>query len=290
LDSGFNLGHAISEYRALRSSILFLWMRSGPKKEDIELADVTRFNETIDQAIAEVVRLYAGNEETFNDRFVAALGHEIRNSLNIIGMVAQALDKSQLEESQRKNVARLHKSVGSINRIVDDLAILIRSRMRVGLPLLKQSCDLGVIVEETLADIKLSNPGSIFVVEKNGDLTGTWDRLRLQQMIFNLAVNAVTYASDKQARIVIRGAGADVVLTISNRGRPIPEEEQQQIFEPFVHKGGPAPAQPSTGLGIGLFVVREIVEAHQGSIELESGNEGTRFTVRLPRISDSQTQ
>jgi signal transduction histidine kinase len=154
---------------------------------------------------------------------------------------------------------------------------------------LKQSCDLGVIAEETLADIKLSNPNAIFIVEKNGDLTGTWDRLRLQQMIFNLAVNAVTYASDKQARIVIREAGADVVLTISNRGRPIPEEEQQQIFEPFVHKGGPAPAQPSTGLGIGLFVVREIVEAHQGSIELVSnGNEGTRFTVRLPRIAESR--
>jgi signal transduction histidine kinase len=289
LTSGFSLEHAISEYRALRSSILFLWMRSAPKREEIQLSEVTRFNETIDQGIAELVRRYARKEELFNDRFVGKLTHEIRNPLNTISLAAGALEISPLEERQRGNVARIYRSVQSISRIVDDMAIVVRSRMEIGLPLSKESSDIGAIVEETLEEIKLSDPNAIFKIEKNGDLTGTWDKLRLQQMIFNLALNAVTHSSDKQAKIVVRQVDADVVLTIWNRGKPIPEDEQQLIFEPFVHKGGSAATQPSSGLGLGLFVVREIVEAHKGSIEVVSNEiEGTTFTVRLPRISGDQ--
>jgi len=286
LNSGVNLEHVISEYRALRASILSLWVRSAPEKADIQLSEVTRFNETIDQAIAEVVRRYASKNEMFNDRFLGALSHEIRNPLNAISLGASILDRSPLEKAQRDDIARIQKNIKRISRIVDDLAIVVRSRTRVGLPLSKQSSDIGVITEETLEEIKVSNPNALFKVEKIGDLTGTWDKLRLEQMIFNLASNAVTHSSDKQSRIVVREVDAEIILTISNRGRPIPEAEQQLIFEPFVHKDGSAPAQPSSGLGLGLFVVREIVEAHKGSIEVVSNElEGTTFTVRLPRIS-----
>jgi signal transduction histidine kinase len=286
LISGFNLEHAISEYRALRSSVLFLWVRSAPNKEDIELSEVTRFNETIDQAVAELVRRYASKDEMFNDRFIGALSHELRNPLNTIALTAKTLDKSPLDEPQHEKVARIYQNVGRINRLVDDLAILVRSRTSLGLPLSKESFDMGALTEETLEEIKLSNPNAIFKIEKSGDVTGTWDKLRLQQMIFNLASNAVTHSSDQQARIVVREADTEVVWRISNRSKPIPEDEQQQIFEPFVHKGDSASAQPSSGLGIGLFVVREIVEAHNGSIEaVFNERQGTTFTVRLPRIS-----
>jgi signal transduction histidine kinase len=284
LASGFSLEHAISEYRALRSSILFLWVRSAPQREEIQLPEVTRFNETIDQAIAELVRRYAGKNEMLNDRFFGVLSHELRNPLSAIGVLATVLDQSPLEEPQRGTIALIQKNVASISRIVNDLAIMVRSRMAIGLPLAKESADLGVLIEETLEQIKLSNPAAIFTLEKRGDVTGTWDKSRLQQMIFNLASNAVTHSSDQQAHIMVRAAAADVVLTISNRGTPIPADQQPLIFEPFVHKGGAAGAQPSSGLGLGLFVVREIVQAHQGSIEVISNErEGTTFTVRLPR-------
>jgi len=290
LISGFNLEHAISEYRALRSSILFLWVRSAPKKEDIELSEVTRFNETIDQAIAELVRQYANKDEVLNDRFVGVLTHELRNPLNTITLAAKMLDASPLAKLQHENVARIHKNVGRITRMMDDLAILVRTRTSVGLPLSKESLDMGAIAEETLEEVKLFNPNALFKIEKIGDLTGTWDKLRLQQMIFNLASNAVTHSSDKEARILIREADSDVVFTISNRSEPISEDEQQHIFEPFVHKATSVPAQPSSGLGLGLFVVREIVEAHDGSIEVVfNEGEGTTFRVRLPRISETQS-
>jgi signal transduction histidine kinase len=262
LASGFSLEHAISEYRPLRSSILFLWVRSAPKREEVELAEVTRFNETIDQAIAELVRRYATKSEVLNDRFVGALTHELRNPLNAIALAAEVLDQPSLEERQHDSVTRIKTNVKSIRRMADDLAILVRSRMNVGLPLAKDFTDLGVLLDETLEAIKPSYPNAIFTIEKTGDMTGTWDKSRLQQMIFNLASNAVTHSSDQHATIAVRRANADVVLTISNRGKPIPIDQQELIFEPFIHKGGSASSQPSSGLGLGLFVVREIVQAH----------------------------
>jgi signal transduction histidine kinase len=184
LASGFSLEHAISEYRALRSSILFLWVRSAPQREEIQLPEVTRFNETIDQAIAELVRRYAGKDEVLNDRFVGVLSHELRNPLNTIELLTQVLDKSVLEEGQHDSVARIQKNVASISRMIDDLAILVRSRMTIGLPLAKEIVDLGALTEETLEQLKLSHPAAIFTLEKIGDVTGTWDRPRLQQMVF----------------------------------------------------------------------------------------------------------
>ena len=283
LANGFDLEHALAEYRALRSSILFLWVRSGPKEEDIQLSAVTRFNETIDQAIAEVVRRFATKNELLNDRFVGALSHEIRNPLNAIALAVEILDKSSLEEPQRNNVARIHKNVEGIGRMIDDLAILVRSRMGVGLPLTKESADLGAITQEALEAVRTSQPNAIFT-EKIGDVTGMWDKTRLQQMIYNLASNAITHSSDQHATITLREANAEVILTISNQGKAIPADQQQLIFEPFVHKGGAASAQPSSGLGLGLFVVRQIVQAHNGSVEVVSSDaDGTTFTVRLPR-------
>jgi signal transduction histidine kinase len=283
LTSGFSLEHAISEYRALRSSILFLWVRSGPKDDEVQLSEVVRFNETLDQAIAEVVRRYATNGEALNDRFVGALTHEIRNPLNTITLAAEVLDKSPLDQRHRDNVARIKKQAKLIARMTDDLAIVVRSRMNVGLPLVKESADLSGLTEETLEAIRPSYPNATFATEKIGDVTGTWDRSRLHQMIFNLVSNAITHSSDQHATITVRGGNGDVVLRVSNRGKPIPTDQQQIIFEPFVHKGGSASAEPSSGLGLGLFVVREIVQAHRGSIEVASDVNGTIFTVRLPR-------
>jgi signal transduction histidine kinase len=286
LNSGFTLEQAISEYRALRSSVLFLWMRSSPSEKEITLSEVTRFNETLDQAIAELVRRYALTEQRFSDRFVGALGHEVHNRLHTLRLSAELLHRSQLEENQRERVSRIRNDVEAIDRIVNDLSILVRSRMPAGLPLSIESADLGLICEKVLDELKGSNAAAVFNLERVGDLTGSWDKLWLEQMIFNLVSNAITHSQDKRAKVVIRDAGSDFMLAISNQGKPIPKSEQEVIFEPFFHKEEEATVHaPSTGLGLGLFVVREIVSSHGGSVDLVSEDrEGTTFTVKLPRI------
>jgi signal transduction histidine kinase len=290
LNSGFNLEQAISEYRALRSSILFLWVRSRPSNEDVILSEVTRFNETIDQAIAEVIRRYADRSERYSDVFLGILTHEVRNFLNIIRLSGETLKGGgPLPETQSTSAARILKGVGSIDRLMNDLSILVRSRMRVQLPLTRTNADMGEICEQTLEEVKLSHRNTDFELETIGDLRGTWDHERLGQVIFNLVVNAVIHASAKHVRIIAEDQGPDVVLRVMNQGVPIPAEMQDSIFDPFVSTDTvPSSALSRTRLGLGLFIVREIVNGHDGTVEVASTeSEGTTFTVRLPRVPRS---
>jgi signal transduction histidine kinase len=287
LNSGFNLEHAISEYRALRSSILFLWMRTQPAGDDIVLSEVTRFNETIDQAIAEVIRRFADKSERYSDVFLGVLTHEVRNPLNVIKLSSETLKAGPLQEVQARCVERVLRGAGSIERLVNDLAILVRSRMRVPFPLTRAACNLGDICALTLEEVEASHGDVVFELEKIGDLKGDWDRERLAQVIFNLVTNAITHAAVKQVQVIAQDLGSEVVLRVSNQGTPIPFELQESIFDPFVHRETASLTSTKKGLGLGLFIVKEIVTGHGGTVEVASTEaEGTTFTVKLPRSRD----
>lgn len=289
LNSGFNLEQAISEYRALRSSILFLWVQTQPSSEDVVLSEVTRFNETIDQAIAEIIRRYADRSERYSDVFLGILTHEVRNFLNIIRLSGETLKADgPLPEMQSTSAARILKGVGSIDRLMNDLAILVRSRMRVQLPLTRINADMGEICRQTLEEVKLSHRNTDFELETIGNLRGNWDHERLSQVIFNLVVNAVIHASAKHVQIIAEDQGPDVVVRVINQGVPIPAEVQGSIFDPFVSADRASSAPTRTRLGLGLFIVREIVDAHEGTVGVASTeSQGTTFTVRLPRVPSS---
>lgn len=286
LDSGFNLEQAISEYRALRSSILFLWVQSRPAADDALLADVTRFNETIDQAIAEIIRRYADRAERYSDVFLGVLTHEVRNPLNIIRISGQVLQAASLQDAESRSVGRILRAVGTVDGLMNDLAILVRSRMRVPLPLTRTTADIGEICEHVLEDVRSSESNVIVELAKIGDLRGNWDPERLGQVIFNLVTNAVIHASGQQIRIVAEGRGPDVEVRVTNQGPPIPPDFQNSIFDPFVRRQVASPGLIKSGLGLGLFIVKEIVTGHKGVVEVVSTeSEGTTFTVRLPRVS-----
>jgi signal transduction histidine kinase len=292
LDSGFNLEQAISEYRALRSSILYLWVRTQPTDDDVVLYEVTRFNETIDQAIAEIIKRYADRSERYSDVFLGILAHEVRNPLNVIKLSVQALEAGPLAEAPSRRVGqRILRGVASIDRLMKDLSILVRSRMRVPLPLALANADLGEICEQTLEEVKASHSDTVFELEKLGDLNGKWDRERLGEVIFNLVVNAVIHASAKQVHITAEGQGPDVLLRVANQGAPIPPDMQDSIFDPFVHTKAASSTSAKRGLGLGLFIVKEIVTGHEGMVEVASTeSEGTIFTVRLPRVPRSDVR
>ena len=159
--------------------------------------------------------------------------------------------------------------------------------MRVPFPLLKAACDLGEICALTLEEVKTTHPDTDFELKRVGDLKGDWDRDRLTQVIFNLVTNAVTHAAVKQVQVAAQGLGALVELRVNNRGTPIPSDLQESIFDPFVHRETGSPANTRKGLGLGLFIVKEIVTGHQGTVEVTSTESaGTTFTVKLPRTPD----
>jgi signal transduction histidine kinase len=141
-----------------------------------------------------------------------------------------------------------------------------------------ERCRLDEIARRAVAEVLDAYPGREIRIDASGSVDGSWDGGRLQQAVTNLLVNAVQHAP-APARIEVRACARDKVaeLAVVNNGPPIPEELLPHVFEPFRHGGGDG----STGLG--LFIVREIVRAHRGSVGVVSTPVETTFTVRLPR-------
>ncbi|HEY0096635.1 MAG TPA: sensor histidine kinase, partial [Archangium sp.] len=118
------------------------------------------------------------------------------------------------------------------------------------------------------------------LVREGPPIEGTWDRLRLEQVISNLLANAFKYAAGSPVELSVTREGPEAVLVITDKGPGIPEKDQARLFNRFERA---APMKHYGGLGLGLYVAREIVQAHGGSISMHSPPEGgARFTVRLP--------
>src|ERR1700722_4535668 len=120
---------------------------------------------------------------------------------------------------------------------------------------------------------------------RNGDLRGSWDAARIQQILANLLKNALDYgARDATIHVQATGLGARVLLSVRNQGAPIPPEILKNIFEPLKRgSAGDDRAESATNLGLGLFIAREIARAHGGTIEVSSDEHETSFSVDLPR-------
>jgi signal transduction histidine kinase len=289
--SGFDLVQLVAEFRALRASVLALWQRSvGPGAETAAFEESVRFNEAIDKALAESVTSYSSNVDSSRDMFLAILGHDLRGPLSGINMSSAVLGKPGLSESARQSaVTRIKRASLEMNRLITDLLEYTRSRLGAGIGVERSACDLGPICEEAIESIRTSQPERIFKFQAEGDLTLEADSARLQQVLSNLLNNAVQHG-DPQAAVALRAEGEKeaVVVKVCNSGRPIPPGALASIFEPLIQ--GPGAGSPDcderskTSLGLGLFIVREIVQGHDGTVTVQSAAEtGTVFTIRLPR-------
>jgi hypothetical protein len=289
--SGFELPQLVGEFRALRASVLSLWSRSGVATEvRTALEEIARFNEAVDQALAESVDRYSADVARSRDIFLAVLAHDVRGPLAGIRMATDVLVMPTLAETMRMQVVmRIRRASEVIGRLTSDLIEYTRSRLGRGIPIERSACDLLMLCEETLDAVKGTYPEQQFVHQFYGDLRLELDATRMQQVLFNLLHNAVQHG-DRSLPVTLHVAGEEdaVVLKVANFGTPIAKEEMQTIFEPLITVPLPGAAQDErsrTSLGLGLFIVREIVQGHQGTISLSSAaHTGTVFTVRLPRL------
>ena len=289
--SGFDLVQLVAEFRALRASVLALWQRSidtGERATALEQS--IRFNEAIDKALAESVKSYSANVESSREMFLAILGHDLRGPLAGINLSNAVLGNPTLSEpSRQKAVSRIKRASLEMSRLITDLLEYTRTRLGAGIPVERSPCDLARVCEEAVESVRAGHPEQLFRFEAEGDLAIDADAARLQQALSNLLNNAVQHG-DRNAAVSMRATGDKgvVVLTVRNSGRPIPPESLASIFEPLIQ--APNAADPAsderskTSLGLGLFIVREIVLGHGGTIDVESSEAaGTVFTVRLPR-------
>ena len=292
--AGFDLIQLVSEFRAMRASVLALWHRSEKAGTGALAADeITRFNEAIDRVLAESVDRYSADVDASRDMFLAILGHDLRGPLAVIDLSALLLGKPDLPQASRQQaVVRIRRAVKEMNRLITDLLEYTRSRLGSGIPIERAACNMGTVCDDALEAIRASFPQQQFVPRMAGDLNIQADVPRMHQVLSNLLNNAVQHG-DATAPISlnVQGEHDAIALSIANAGQPIPPEALQSIFEPLVQVAlaitPESPERSKTSLGLGLFIVREIVQGHGGTIAVESSEQaGTVFTIRLPRAVD----
>ena len=282
--SGFDINQMVAEYRALRASVLRQRMDSGVT-EDTDFEDMTRFNEAIDQAIAESVGFYSTQVDQARNLFLGMLGHDLRTPLSTIQMTSAYLSALNAGEPVSAAALRLIRSGARMQALLDDLLDFNRAKLGLGINISATSIDLAMLFTDELNQIRAAHPHRQFDLSIEGDARGSWDGPRLQQLLGNLIVNAINYGSQKEpVRVAVIGGPVELRFEVRNSGPAIDSETLAHMFEPLrrgLHEK--ATSNSDTSLGLGLYIAREIVIAHKGTIEVQSTDRQTVFTVRLPR-------
>jgi signal transduction histidine kinase len=286
--SNFSLLQLSSEFRALRATVLRLWLPRVPQLSSDTIYEMVRFNEAIDQALAESIVTYSERDDRTRDLFLAVLGHDLRAPLATITLVGDLLSHAQTVPEQIPSLAeRTKRSAKLMSSMVTDLLGFARLQMGAGMPTERTVLEAAEVCKTAMADAQAMYPHAGMVFHAEGDLRGAFDNIRLQQLVTNLLINAAQH-SNKGTPVTLAAKGDDdaITLTVTNIGPVIPAESLQTIFQPLVQLE-PEPGQdarPKTSLGLGLFIAQEITAAHDGTISVTSNDtEGTVFTVRFPR-------
>jgi signal transduction histidine kinase len=242
-----------------------------------------RFNEAIDQAIAESITTYSRDVRESKDRFLAILGHDLRTPLGaIITSTRFMLDTGTLEEPHFSLVSGTEKSARRMNRLVGDLLEFTRTRFGDEMPVVVDAMDACQMVHDVAAEVRASYPASAVNVRCEGDVRGRWDNERLTQAMINLVSNAVQHgAKDSPVDIEVTGTSEGVTISVRNEGQPIPDSQMMTLFNGMKQVRPPA-QRDRRHFGLGLYIVDKIVRAHRGTINVQSSADHTTFAVWLP--------
>jgi PAS domain S-box-containing protein len=221
--------------------------------------------------------------EHARERFMAILSHDLRSPLAAVTLSADALRGLRLDMPWGALVDEIYKTARRMAELVQDVMDFARGRLGNGIPLWAGRCDLSAVCADMIAEARRAHPNREIRLITPGELVGEWDAERLAQVVANLVGNAITHGGDPIV-VALREAQSEIVLSVESQSAPIPESVRAALFEPFSRSHPDAPfARRSGGLGLGLYIVSEIVKAHHGSITVRSVPNTTTFEVTLPR-------
>jgi signal transduction histidine kinase len=285
---GFTLNDLVSEYRALRASVIRLWTEEMRQADRSNLDELTRFNEAIDEALCESIARYTSRIERARDLLLGALGHDLRNPLGAVLQSAHVLMRTETLGAQQTQAAvRILNSGTRMKGMISDLLDFASTRLGAQLPLTRAALNMGDACRASAEEICAFHPDRIVEVECQGELSGHWDGNRVAQMLSNLLGNAVKHGSATgPIRISAAGSATEVRIEVHNEGPPIPMEKRRNIFEPLTRGAAHDSSPPDTNrsVGLGLYIACEIAKAHGGTLELaRSDEESTVFVVSLPK-------
>jgi signal transduction histidine kinase len=288
-ESGFTMEQMVSEYRALRASVIRLWTRENGEITPADVEDLTRFNEAVDQSLAESVSRYTLELDHSKEMFLAILGHDLRTPLGVVYTSSRfMLETEELQEPHLTLTTRIASSATRMVNMVGDLLDFTRSRLGGGIPVTRAPMNMGKVVHDVVDEMSAAHPARTIRVDARGELQGDWDCPRISQVISNLLGNALEHGAEGMpVKVEVGGDDDEVTIAVHNDGPPIPGDRLNGIFNPMKPRqpeGRSAASGPTGNLGLGLYIADRIVHAHAGTIDVDStARNGTTFTVHLPR-------
>jgi signal transduction histidine kinase len=286
--SGYSVEQLVSEYRALRSSVLHQWTSQTTTRQTTDMEDVTRFNEAIDQALAESVARYAHLVKQSENMFLAILGHDLRNPLGTVLTGATFIMRATDVPSKYVLAAtRIFNSGQRMSKLIGDLIDFTRTHLGSGIPIKPKRMNLAEVCMNVVEELRTSHPERIIDFRGFAREDVFADDDRLAQVFSNMIGNALQYgARHLPIGVSISSTAEEVSVAVNNKGPVIPAKKLGNVFEPLVRltvRENPDDLR-ETSLGIGMFIAREIVNAHNGTITVESNEaDGTTFRITVPR-------
>ncbi|MEO6419923.1 MAG: ATP-binding protein, partial [Polyangiaceae bacterium] len=224
--------------------------------------------------------------EELHDQLTGVFAHDLRTPLAASLMAVQNLLTRPFAPQQEKMLRVIARSADRMERMIQQLMDFTRVRFGGGMPLARERVDLAALCRDAVREVELAYPGRTVRCDVPEECVGMWDRTSLGRLLSNLLGNALEHGlHDRSPSLTLRDEGAELVLEVHNEGAPISPDVLPVIFDPFrrERKRAQSIASMGPGLGLGLFIAKEIVSAHGGRIEARSGTAGTTFVVRMPR-------
>ncbi len=236
--------------------------------------DMVRFNEAIDQALAESAITYSRHAAKVRDTFLAILGHDLRSPLATMSVAGDLLVQPLIGTDTTRQIGQsVRRSAATMSAMTNDLLEYARTQLSGHIPITRTEVDVREVCESAIGDANAPHTDCAFELRAKGNLVGNFDGGRLHQVFSNLLNNAAQYRGRKHPMTIsVEGQLDDVVVEVPNFGPIISPEALKGVFDPLVQLpiDDTQPGRPSTSLGLGLFIAREITEAHGGTISATS--------------------
>jgi signal transduction histidine kinase len=285
LGYGVGLETLTREYSKLRVVLLRMLMVVELTSDTRE--QMVRLHEGMDRAINAAMHRYATRREEVRERFVAILGHDLRDPLSTVVISANMLAANPALKPEHRVVAsRIVRACDRMQRMINDVLDFARGHLGTGIPANPTQNDMGEICRAAADEISGGNPQREIALDAHGNLRGAFDRDRVHQAMTNLISNAINHS---EGRIEIRAYETEdrsaIVTEVTSHGEVIPPELRDRLFDPFSQGDI---AGPRRGLGLGLFIVQQIAIAHGAQCGVTSDDSGTTFSIRWPRSGNER--
>lgn len=284
VESGFDLRSLVAEYRALRANVLHLWSLNPGNDPASQMEDIMRFNEAVDQLLAESISSYSECVEHSREIFLGILGHDLRTPLHVVSMGAAIMESHcELSGLGLKMTSQIATSVREMERMIRDLLDFTCARLGAKMTVSRVPINMEQLCGEVLEELQAAHPSRDFRFESSGEIVGQLDRSRVRQLISNLLGNAVQHGSaTTPIHLIIKEEDDKVLIGVRNEGKAIQQDAITRIFDPLRRDANNELTRPAGSIGLGLYIAREVASAHGGTIEVTSDDKETVFLARLP--------